>query len=71
MQGRKQYQEKLFANFQLSERVPEDNFYRKLKQTLDLRFVYTATSRYYGTEGQESIETVYRQGNGGWPPTGR
>ena len=56
MQGRKQYQEKLFANFQLSERVPEDNFYRKLKQTLDLRFVYTATSRYYGTEGQESID---------------
>ncbi|HFC77061.1 MAG TPA: hypothetical protein ENJ27_02425, partial [Candidatus Moranbacteria bacterium] len=27
MQGKKNYQEKLFANFQLSERVPKDNFY--------------------------------------------
>lgn len=56
MQGRKQYQEKLFANFQLSDRVPKDNFYRKLKETLDLRFVYEATARYYGTEGQVSID---------------
>ena len=56
MQGRKQYQEKLFANFQLSDRVPKDNFYRKLKETLDLRFVYEATARYYGAEGQVSID---------------
>ncbi len=28
MQGKKEYQEKLFANFQLSERVPGHNFYR-------------------------------------------
>jgi hypothetical protein len=26
MQGRKTYQEKLFANFQLSERLPLENF---------------------------------------------
>jgi hypothetical protein len=37
MQGRKQYSERLFTSyFQLSERVPEDNFYRRLKSLLDL-----------------------------------
>jgi transposase len=58
MQGRKAFEEKLFTNFQLSDRVPTDNFYRKLKETLDLRFLYKTTSRYYGTEGQESIDPV-------------
>lgn len=58
MQGRKNYQEKLFSSFQLSERVPADNFYRRLKQSLDLNFVYAATARYYGREGQESIDPV-------------
>lgn len=58
MQGRKSYQEKLYTNFQLSDRVPEDNFYRKLNATLDLRFVFDRTKRYYGTEGQESIDPV-------------
>ena len=38
MQGKKDYQEKLFAHFQLSERVPKDNFYRRLKDVLDLEF---------------------------------
>lgn len=60
MQGRKTYQEKLFSSFQLSDRVPDDNFYRKLKGSLDLSFVYTSTARYYGREGQESIDpTVF------------
>ncbi|MBK7650767.1 MAG: transposase [Flammeovirgaceae bacterium] len=35
----------------LSDRVPADNFYRRLKDTLDLRFIYKATAKYYGTEG--------------------
>ena len=56
MQGRKAFEEKLFTNFQLSDRVPVDNFYRKLNETLDLGFLYKTTSRYYGTEGQESID---------------
>jgi len=37
MQGKKQYQEKLFLSFQLSQRVPETNFYRRLKKILDLQ----------------------------------
>jgi transposase len=58
MQGRKGFEEKLFTNFKLSERVPSDNFYRKLTETLDLRFLRKTTAPYYGTEGQESIDPI-------------
>ena len=34
MQGKKDYQEKLFAHFQLSDRVPQHNFYRRLKDDM-------------------------------------
>jgi len=58
MQGKKHYQEKLFTSFQLSDRVPADNFYRRLKEVLDLQWLYKATTKYYGTEGQSSIDPV-------------
>ena len=58
MQGKKQYQEKLFTAFQLSDRIPHENFYRRLKETLDLNFLYSETQKYYGTEGQQSIDPV-------------
>ena len=58
MQGRKPYQEKLFTSFQLSDRVPSDNLYRKLNSSLNFKFLYKATAHYYGTEGQESIDPV-------------
>ena len=58
MQGKKLYSEKLFTSFQLSDRVPEDCFYRRLSNALDLRFVYVLTEKYYGKEGQQSIDPV-------------
>ena len=58
MQGKKDYQEKLFAQFQLSERVPKRNFYRRLKEVLDLDFLYRLTKEYYGESGQKSIDPV-------------
>ena len=58
MQGKKDYQEKLFANFQLSDRVPKDNFYRRLKAALDLHFLYVLTRPYYGDSGQKSIDPI-------------
>lgn len=58
MQGKKHYAEKLFTSFQLSDRVPQDNFYRRLKSVLDLQWLYKATATYYGTEGQKSIDPV-------------
>ena len=58
MQGKKEYQEQLFTSFQLSERVPKENFYRRLKEVLDLRFLYKVTKKYYGESGQKSIDPV-------------
>lgn len=58
MQGKKVYQEKLFSNFQLSGRVPKENFYRRLKDVLDLSFLYPLTKPYYGSCGQKSIDPV-------------
>lgn len=58
MQGKKVYQEKLFVSFQLSDHIPEDNMYRKLKDIVDLSFIYRSTSKYYGSEGQKSIDPV-------------
>ena len=58
MQGRKNYQEKLFIKFQLSDHVPADNLYRRLNEIIDFRFLYDSTARYYGKEGQKSIDPV-------------
>lgn len=60
MLGKKDYQEKLFLSFSLSQRIPENNFYRRLKKILDLQFVRAMARPYYGNEGQKSIDpTVF------------
>ena len=60
MLGQKDYHEKLFLSFSLSSRIPEDNFYRRLKDLLDLQFIRDMARPYYGTEGQKSIDpTVF------------
>ena len=58
MQGKKDYQEKLFAHFQLSERVPKHNFYRRLKEVLGLNFFYPLAKQYYGGSGLKSIDPI-------------
>lgn len=58
MLGKKVYQEKLFTNFSLSSRIPENNFYKVLKDKLDLSFLYKTCKPYYGECGQKSIDPV-------------
>ena len=58
MQGIKIYQEKLFNSFLLSDRVPVNNFYRRLHEILDLDFLRKDTTRYYGDCGQKSLDPV-------------
>ncbi|WP_235982918.1 IS1182 family transposase [Kordia aestuariivivens] len=58
MQGKKVYQEQLFISFRLSERIPQENFYRQLSSELDLDYLYELTKRYYGKSGQKSIDPV-------------
>lgn len=48
----------MFTHFQLSERVPPDNFYRKLREALNLEFIRKETRHHYGSEGQQSIDPV-------------
>ncbi len=58
MQGNKPYQKKLFTSFQLSQFVPEHNFYRRLKEVLNFDFLYKETKEYYGECGQKSIDPI-------------
>ena len=58
MQGKKDYQEKLFVSVHLSDLVPKENFYRRLKSELNLDFLYQETKQFYGTCGQKSIDPV-------------
>ncbi len=58
MQGRKDYTEKLFMSFQLSNHVPKENLYRRLRETLDLSFLYKDTKELYGKTGNPSIDPV-------------
>ena len=46
MQGKKKYTPKLFVNFRIDEQNPANNFYRILKQTLDLSFVYQMSEKW-------------------------
>ena len=58
MQGRKDFTPKMLYQVHLDTLVPADNFYRQLDAALDLHFIYKETRKYYGTEGQESIDPV-------------
>jgi len=52
------HQESLFIQFQLSDYIPGDNFYRRLKELLHLDFLYQSTVKHYGKEGRKSIDPV-------------
>ncbi|WP_162052228.1 IS1182 family transposase [Pontibacter pamirensis] len=58
MQGRKIFEDEKELYFSLSAHVPEHNFYRRLKQRLDLGFLYGLTREHYGRCGQQSIDPV-------------
>jgi len=58
MQGRKDFTPRLFYEFSLDRLVPVDNFYRQISRQLDFSFLYAATSRFYGSEGNPSIDPV-------------
>ncbi|MBU3024081.1 transposase [Zobellia galactanivorans] len=58
MQGRKNYTEKLFPGFRLSDRIPKENLYRRLRETLDLGFLYKDTKELYGRTGNPSIDPL-------------
>jgi transposase len=58
MQGRKKLEDEKELHFCLSAHVPAHNFYRRLKQRLNIHFLYELTAPYYGRCGQQSIDPV-------------
>jgi transposase len=56
--GIKSYQEKMFYNFSLSKRVPEDHFLRKVAKVVDLSFVRKLVKPYCSYTGQPSIDPI-------------
>ncbi|MEK6868207.1 MAG: IS1182 family transposase, partial [Nanoarchaeota archaeon] len=58
MQGKKTINPKMLYQVHLNDLVPEENFYRKLNAALNLRLLYKQTEKYYGDEGQQSIDPV-------------
>lgn len=45
-------------SFQLSERIPKANFYRRLRESLDLNSIHKETRVLYGSTGNPSIDPV-------------
>ena len=58
MQGQKEFTPKMIYTVNIDQLVAKDNFYRILKRTLNLHWLYKSTEKYYGREGQESIDPV-------------
>lgn len=58
MQGRKEFTPKMLYQVHLTDLIPAHNFYRLLDRSIDFRFLYKATAKYYGDQGQESIDPV-------------
>lgn len=58
MMGRKVYQEKLFYNFSLEKKVPEDHILRKINELVDLKFIRELVAPYYSHTGQPSVDPV-------------
>ncbi len=58
MQGKKNYEEKLFTSIQLSKRIPSNNLYRRLKKNIDFNFIYKLTKSLYGKRGKESLDPI-------------
>jgi transposase len=58
MQGKKDLHPQMMYNVNLNDLVPENNYYRLINKELDLHFLYKATEKHYGTEGQESIDPI-------------
>ena len=58
MQGKKIYTQKLFYQISLDSLVPKEHFYRRMDDILDLQFLYGATRKYYGSQGQKSLDPV-------------
>ncbi len=55
MQYNKIFYKKLFISFRFSNRIQIENFYRRLKEALNLEFLYPLTQKFYGESRQKAL----------------
>src|SRR3990170_8251163 len=58
MLGHKAREFRPLTTVSLEDLVPEDNFYRRLEEHLDLRFIHEFVSSFYSDIGRPSIDPV-------------
>ncbi|WP_338877286.1 IS1182 family transposase (plasmid) [Spirosoma sp. SC4-14] len=58
MVGKKQTAPQQVHSLLLDQCVPQQNLYRRLKQAIDLTFLYETVKPYYGKCGQKSIDPI-------------
>lgn len=58
MMGKKSLTPKFIYSVTINELVPLDNFYRRVEEILDLRFVYQECKNIYGKTGKPSLDPV-------------
>ncbi len=58
MVGKRKQFNKTCPSVVIETYVPSNNFYRRIKQLLNLDFLYQAVAPYYGKCGQKSIDPV-------------
>ena len=58
MQGRHKFHDRKVLEFCLSDHVPKHNLYYRLRQLLELDYLYETTKHYYGKCGQKSIDST-------------
>lgn len=56
--GKKNFQRKLFCDFSLAERIPEDHLLRRIAEVVDFSFIYDLCRPYYSHTGKPSIDPV-------------
>jgi transposase len=61
MQGHKQFTDRVVLRFRLSERVPQQNLYRRLSEVLDWEFLYQQTQALSSHTGQLYPAAVFEQ----------
>ena len=58
MVGKRKQLNKNCLSAAIEDYIPKNNLYRRLKQVLDLSFLYDVVKPYYGKCGQKSVDPV-------------
>lgn len=58
MMGKKEHGEKLYYDFSLEDKVPQDHILRRIAEAVDFSFVHKIARPYYSHTGKPSVDPV-------------